>query len=166
MKLYIDALYSVVSGSHYGRPIGAIQRAALGKLMQTTGPHDFLARIHAEQVTLHGDPAMTLYPHAAPDYVVEEPQLRIQPAMVSVADAGFDVDIRVLNIGKAVPDTVGIRVWRQLPTGSRELLLQKLTSIAYQDSIRIRVPVRPLSDKGENRILVEGRPRGEGVRAL
>jgi len=161
LKLYIDALYSVVSGSHYGRPIGAIQRAALGKLMQTTGPHDFLARIHAEQVTLHGDPAMTLYPHAAPDYVVEEPQLRIQPAMVSVADAGFDVDIRVLNIGKAVPDTVGIRVWRQLPTGSRELLLQKLTTIAYQDSIRIRVPVRPLSDKGENRILVEVDPEGK-----
>lgn len=160
LRLYIDALYAALSGSHYGMPIGAIQRAALRGMVQVTGPDDYFARMHAEQVTLHGDPALRIYPHPGPDYAVEEQQLKIQPALVSVADAGFDVDLRVYNLGKALRDSVTIRVSRQLPDGSREELLRKRAWIPNTDSVRLRVPVRPLTDRGENRIIVEIDPEG------
>lgn len=160
LRLYIDALYAALSGSHYGMPIGAIQRAALRGMVQVTGSDDYFARMHAEQVTLHGDPALLVYPHQRPDYAVEEQQLRIQPALVSVADAAFDVDLRVYNLGKAVRDSVTIRVSRQLPDGSREELLRKRARVPNSDSIRLRVPVRPLTDRGENRIIVELDPEG------
>jgi len=158
LRIYIDALYGILGGSHYGRPIGAIQRAALSRMLQTTGPTDYFSRMHAEQVTLHGDPALRIYPHAGPDYAVEAQQLLIRPALVSVADAFFDVEARIINIGRAVRDSVTVRVSRQLPDGRREEVFRKRTPILLSDSIRLRVPVRPLTDRGENRIIVEVDP--------
>jgi hypothetical protein len=163
LRLYIDALYAALSGSHYGKSIGAIQRAALRGMVQVTGIEDYFARMHAEQVTLHGDPALRVYPHEGPDYAVDEQQLRIRPALVSVADAAFDVDVKVYNLGKAVRDSVTLLVSRRLPDGSREELLRKRLFIAHSDSVRLRVPVRPLTDRGENRIIVEVDPEGAVV---
>ncbi len=155
LNIYTSNLYEMLSGAGYGRPIGDLQIMALGRLLTITGANDFYGRMHAEEITLHGDPAVAMYGHDRPDYVIEEPQVRLTPAFVSVADASFDVETRIFNIGRAIDDSVEFRVQRQLPDGSTvDLYRERRPAVRYIDSIRVTVPINPLTDKGENRIIV------------
>jgi hypothetical protein len=156
LNLYITNLYKTISGPDYGRPIGQVQKTALAALLQSAGTGDLFARMHAEQITLHGDPAIRLYAHAKPDYVLEDAQVRINPSFVSVADAGFEIEVKVHNIGKAIRDSIILLVNRQLPGGAiTEILRKKIPAVAYVDSLKIHVPINPLTDKGDNRILLK-----------
>jgi hypothetical protein len=131
----------------YGLSIGEIQALAIKKLLDITGSSDFYGRIHSEEITLHGDPAVVLYAHLKPDFVVEDPQIKIIPGFVSVADANFDVEAKIFNIGKAINDSIILLVQRQLPGGT-------LVNLYRENSIKISVPINPLTDKGENKIIV------------
>ena len=155
LNLYINKFYQTAASTGYGLPIGRLQQTALEELIRTTGKDDFIGRIHAEQITLHGDPWIRLYPHDKPDYVVEDPQVRVDPTPVSVADRTFRVSIKLHNIGRAVGDSVLVTVERQLPDGRRsDLFRKRIPAIRYVDSLELDVPVNPLTDKGENRITV------------
>jgi len=155
LNLYITELYKSVASKGYGLPIGRLQQQALEALIRTAGKDDFIGRIHAEQITLHGDPMVRMYPHEKPDFVVEDPQLRIEPSPVSVADRVFRLSVRMHNIGRAVGDSVLVVVERQLPDGKKsDLFRRRIGAIRYVDSLELQVPVNPLTDKGENRITV------------
>jgi hypothetical protein len=161
LNLYINEFYRSTASRGYGLPIGRIQQQALAELIRTTGKDDFIGRIHAEQITLHGDPWIRLYPHELPDFVVEEPQVRVDPTPVSVADKSFRLAVKMHNIGRAVGDSVLVVVERQLPDGRRsDLFRKRIPAIRFVDSLDIKVPVNPLTDKGENRITVKIDPDG------
>jgi hypothetical protein len=155
LNIYTTSLYEMISGMGYGKPIGDLQILALEKLLSITGTNDFYGRMHAEEITLHGDPAVAMYGHDRPDYVVEDPQVKLTPAFVSVADASFEVEAKIYNIGRAVDDSVVLHVQRQLPGGTLvELYRQRIPAVQFVDSVRITVPINPLTDKGENKIIV------------
>ncbi|MCU0381104.1 MAG: C25 family cysteine peptidase [Chitinophagaceae bacterium] len=155
LNIYTNSLYSAISGEGYGKPIGDLQIMAIEKMLSLTGSTDFYGRMHAEEITLHGDPAVAMYGHPQPDYVVEDPQVKINPSFVSVADASFDVEARIFNIGRAVKDSIVLHVQRQLPSGAlTELFRKKIAAIRYVDSVKLTVPINPLTDKGENKIIV------------
>ena len=161
LNIYVNSLYSMISGNGYGQPIGVVQQKSLGNLLQTTGPNDHFGRMHAEQITLHGDPAVAMYAHAKPDYVIEDAYVRIDPSFVSVADARFRVQVKIHNIGRAVRDSVSILLTRRLPSGATvELLRKRIPGIRFVDSVMLDVPVNPLTDKGDNRITVQVDPDG------
>ena len=161
LNLYVNNLYRSIAQSGYGLPIGKTQQQVLEELLRTTGKDDFLGRIHAEQITLHGDPLMRLYPHDRPDFVVEEPQVKIEPSPVSVADRAYRISVKLHNIGRAVADSVLVLVERRSPDGSRsDLYRKRIRAIRYIDSLTLEVPVNPLTDKGENRITVQIDPDG------
>ena len=68
-------------------------------MVTLTGPNDYYARVHAEQMTVHGDPAIQFNEQAKPDYVIEEPQVKVNPSFISVAEETFDVNVKMVNIG-------------------------------------------------------------------
>lgn len=155
LNIFVNSLYSSIAGDSYDKPIGEVQISALSRMQTITGPSDYYGKLHAEQITLHGDPAVSMYPHQLPDYVVEDPQIKIIPSFVSVADASFDIDARVFNIGRALNDSIVLHVQRQLPDGSIvDLFNKKIAAIKYVDSLKLTVPINPLTDKGENKIIV------------
>jgi hypothetical protein len=155
LNIYTYNLYSIIASEKYSEPIGVIQSRTLEKMLSITGPNDYYGRLHAEEICLQGDPAIRLYPHAAPDYVIEDPLVKIDPPYVSVADNNFEVKVRVVNIGKAVKDSIVIDVKRQLPSGvTVPLLNKKIKGVNYSDSLVILVPINPLTDKGENKLIV------------
>jgi len=155
MNIFVNALYTSMAGTGYGRPMGEVQSAALQRLLQTVGTNDYLARMHAEQITLHGDPMVRVYAHEKPDYVVEATGLRVEPALATVADGSVNVNIRMQNIGRAVGDSIRVRVRHQRPDGSvRDILLRKIQAIRWEDSLKLQLPINPLTDKGENRVIV------------
>lgn len=155
LNIFVNSLYRSLSATGYGRPMGEVQSSALKSLLQTVGSNDYLARMHAEQITLHGDPAIRVYSHDKPDYVVEAPGLRIEPALATAADGEVKVSVRMQNIGRAVGDSIGILVKHQRPDGSVHVLAsQKIPAIRWEDSLSLSIPINPLTDKGENRVMV------------
>jgi hypothetical protein len=155
LNLYLTNLYNTISYTDYGKSIGEIQRNAMQKMVNATGPFDFYARAHAEEITLHGDPAIAINGQAKPDYVIEESSIKITPTLVTLSDIEFTVRARVVNIGKAVSDSLMVTIKHQLPDGSVDTLFHgKIAYVPFSDSISILVKIDPLRHKGANRIIV------------
>jgi hypothetical protein len=155
LNIYINSLYRMIGQEQYGKSLGIINREALKKMISLTGTDDYYARLHAEEITIHGDPALKLNFPTEPDYVIEEPQIRISPTFISIADSSFNVKAKLTNIGRAVSDSITIRVQRVFPDGSTtSILQQRISGIRYSDSININVPIVATRDKGANRIIV------------
>ena len=158
LNIFLYNLYNLIDGQDYGKSIGTLQKDALLALYNTS-PTDFFVRQHIEQITIHGDPALKLNQSALPDYDIEEPQVRINPQFVSVADASFSVNAHFYNLGKAVKDSVFIQVSRKYPDGTSVLLLRKkIKGIRYDDSVQLDVPIVATRDKGQNYITVSINP--------
>ncbi len=156
LNVYLDNLYKSIGHSDYGNTIGKTNSDALGQMIQATSPNDFYARMHAEQITVHGDPAIRINTQPKPDYVVEASQIKLNPSFISVADKSFQLKVDLYNLGKAVSDSLMVTVRRQFPNGTSEFLFnQKIAGIRAVDSLVFNVPIMVTRDKGSNKIIVE-----------
>ena len=87
--------------------------------------------------------------------MIEEPQIKVSPAFISIADSSFNLKVKLTNIGRAVSDSITIKVDRQYPDGTTQTILRdRITGIRYSDSINIEVPIVATRDKGANKIIV------------
>ena len=152
---YQYEFYKETGVTSYGSSAGVIIRNVIQNLGGANPALDFFTRMHLEEMNLHGDPALKINPHPKPDYVIEEPLIKINPSIVSVADNSFDVKINMLNIGKAINDSIRVTVKRTLPDNSVTVLYdKKILAIKYADSIPLTVQINPITDKGLNKITV------------
>ncbi len=155
LNIYLHNLYTNLSTADFGRSLGEVTRDALKGMMEMTGPNDYYARLHAEEITVHGDPAIYINEQPKPDYVVEEPQVFVNPTFISVAEENFDAKIKFTNIGKSVDDSVTVLVSRQYPDGSSEEILRKrISGVRFADSVTVTIPIVATRDKGSNKISV------------
>jgi hypothetical protein len=148
-------LYYNLSVKKYGATIGEIMNAAVEDMFSVYTEGDFYARATAEESNLNGDPAIRLNPHPKPDYVIEDPLVRVSPGFVSVADASFHLTAQSINIGRAVNKPVVMEVKRTYPAGNTQVIYRDtLPGIRYIDSIGLDITIDPTRDKGLNRITV------------
>lgn len=154
LNIYLNALYTDIAKSSYGATLGELLRDALQQVTDASGSNDFYARMHAEQTTLHGDPALLMNWQALPDYILEEPQVKISPSFISIAQDTFTVAVKMYNLGKAVKDSISIAVKRQYPSGLVETIYnRKIRGIYYSDSLNLKIPVVATRDKGQNKLI-------------
>ncbi len=156
LDTYSTGFYKSLDESGYGKSLGSNMIAAETTLKNTSGNFsDYFSRLHAEEMVLHGDPAIKINYHPKPDFVVEEPQVSVNPAILSVADASFTIKAVLYNIGKATGDSLQVSIKRRYPNGETENLFSgKIKSIPYMDSIQLTVPIVASRDKGSNSIIV------------
>jgi hypothetical protein len=155
LNLYLNNLYNVIGKVDYNKTLGEINRDALQHMVNATGPYDFYARMHAEEITLHGDPALKINAQPRPDYVMEQSSLKISPAFISIAESNFALKIRMVNLGQATADSSTIEVKRQYPNGTSEVIYRaRVRGLKYADSLTLDVPVVSNRDKGLNKITV------------
>ena len=154
LNVLLNGLYNRIGRIDYGKQIGIIQSDA-GQDLINVAPGDYLARCHAEEMTLHGDPGLKINGQSLPDYDIELSQVKISPAFISVADNNFIINARFVNLGKAVSDSITILITRKYPDGSSSTLLKKrIPGIRYADSVQLSVPIIATRDKGQNFITV------------
>jgi hypothetical protein len=154
LNILLYNLCNAINKSDYGKSLGIIQKDALQQLVNSA-PGDYYARLHAEEMTTHGDPALVLNQENKPDYDIEASQVRINPSFIAVSNSSFSVNARFYNLGKAVPDSITILIQRQYPDGSTGVLLKKkIKGIVYADSVQLQVPIIATRDKGQNKIIV------------
>jgi hypothetical protein len=152
-NIYLNALYTLMDGQDYGKPLGQLQKDALQALINST-PGDFFGRSHAEQLDINGDPYLKLN-QGQTDYDVESSTVLINPGFISASNTSFSLNAKFYNLGKAVSDSVGVLITRTYPNNtSSTLLSKKLPAIFYSDSIQLTVPIIPTRDIGANKITV------------
>lgn len=161
LGLYTTGLYQSMAYKSYDQPIGKNIQDAIRNMYQTWGFNDFSARIHSEQQTLHGDPAIGINSYPKPDYSVEASNVLINPSFLSIAETNFRVKIYHYNLGKAINDSITVEVKRQYPAsaqypaGFTEIVYRKKIKAPLSiDSIQLTLPILPERDKGINKILL------------
>ena len=155
LDIYNTKTYTNESRTMYGRTYGEILKQTIADVFVHTTQFDFYARMHTEQNTLHGDPAIRPNTHLKPDYVIEDPMVKASPSFISVADTVFKVDARYLNQGRAVNKNISIKVERKLPGGSFFTVLKDtIPGVRYADSVSITLHINPTTDQGLNQIRV------------
>jgi hypothetical protein len=155
LNFYNTRLYNAVSADLYNNTIGNQLKKTIQDLGSNPQSLDFYTRIHLEELNLHGDPAIKINAPALPDFVIEDQLLKVSPTIISVADNSFTLNVKMVNIGKAVNDSIRVSVIRKLPNDSSISLYDKvIPAIKYADSLSFTIPVNPTSDKGLNKIIV------------
>lgn len=156
LDIYNTKTYTNESRTLYGRTYGEILKQAVADVFTQTSQLDFYARMHTEQNTFHGDPAIRPNTHLKPDYVIEDPMVKISPSFITIADLKFKVDARYMNIGRATNKPIAVKVERTFPGNNTPVVVFKDTipGIRFQDSLSIFIDIDPLTDKGLNKITV------------
>lgn len=155
LDYYNTRLYRNFSRNNYGGYIGDDIKAVIEELGGANPFLNFPTKIHLEEINLHGDPAIRINSSEKPDFAIEEPLVKINPSIISVADLNFDLKIKMVNLGKAVNDSMWVSVKRKLPNDSIKVLYnKKIEAIKNADSINLVVAITPLTDKGLNQIIV------------
>jgi flagellar hook assembly protein FlgD len=152
---YTNNFYNKISRENYTSPIGVMQTNVLRDIANPTGTIDFFNQITVEQLLLNGDPAVTLYPHPVPDYVVEDPLVRVSPINLNVTYSNFNLDIKYQNIGRVSRDSLRVKVIRQKADGSETIVYNEMRkAVNHSDSVQLTLPIDPLKDRGQNKIIV------------
>lgn len=156
LNIFINSFYTMISKDDYGASLGQINKDASQRLLNIAGASDYHARLHAEEMTLHGDPAIKLNFQSKPDYAVEEPQVIINPQFVSIAETNFTASIHIYNLGKAVKDSIVVEVKQQYPDNSTAVLVRKkIAGVSFLDSLVLKIPIVATRDKGLNRLIIK-----------
>ena len=155
LNLYLTYLYGSIGGQGYDSTLGKIMQIGFQNMINGTGAYDFYSRMHAEEMTLHGDPALYINAQKKPDYIIEEPLIKLNPSFISLAEDSFTVKVKVENLGKAVSDSIVLDIKQQYPNGTTGTLYhQKIPGIRFADSLELNVPIVATRDKGQNKIIV------------
>lgn len=155
LSVYTDGFYHSLGKDQYGKGFGDVHRAALATFNNKLSATDFLGRTHLEQLVLHADPAVATGSYIQPDYVIEDPMVKISPNPVSVLDKEFKLQIKYANLGKATMDSIRVLVQRRLQDGSiKDLFNRKVLAPKFEDSIILLIPINPILEKGQNQVLI------------
>ena len=152
--------YNAQFVNNYGRAMyGNTVGNQIKKVLQTLGSNpaalDFYTRIHLEEINLHGDPAIRVNSFPKPDYAIEEASVKISPSIITVAETSFNVNVKIINLGRAISDSIRITIKRRLANDSVQTIYNQLwPATLYSDSLSIDIPINPLTDKGQNKITV------------
>ncbi|MBC7587113.1 MAG: hypothetical protein H7178_02045, partial [Chitinophagaceae bacterium] len=145
---------SLTSATGYNASIGKNMQDAILAL-NFTAYSDFIARMHAEQFLLHGDPALKVYASAEPDFTVEQQTVSINPSIISVSDSKFTLKANFYNIGKALPDSVSILIKWKHGNGTMDTIVnKKIKPLMFMDSLVQDLTILPTRDGGNNTITV------------
>ncbi|HSN59955.1 MAG TPA: C25 family cysteine peptidase, partial [Ferruginibacter sp.] len=155
LNFYNTNFYTQFSKNLYGNSVGNQVKQVIQELGGMNPSLDYYTRIHLEEISLQGDPSIRINTFTKPDYVIEEPLVKINPNIISVADVNFSLKVGMQNIGKATGDSIWVSIKRKLPNDTiRVLFNQLIPAIRFEDSVVLTVPINPVTDKGLNQIMV------------
>lgn len=162
LDIYNTRFYTDISKLYYGMDLGGLMVNTIKKVFQIVPETDILQRTQCEEYTLHGDPAITFYSFAKPDYAIEDRFLKISPNFISVAENEFTVDYKIFNLGRAVRNNLVVELKRTYPDQSTEIISRDtLQKLFYADSLHFTIPINPIRDKGANKITVTIDPENQ-----
>ncbi len=155
LELYEYGLYvyQYLNRNGYTTPWGKALQYAQDSMAVNFAGED-LAELVSDEMTLHGDPALTLNQYKKPDYEIDQNSLYFDPPVVNANVDTFEAKVIVANLGKAIKDSIQIRVTRTYPTPSRPLpdttvvYTWKVKAPYYMDTFSVKIATFPTLTTG------------------
>lgn len=150
---YAEIFYRNLGTDMYGSTVGQI---TVETTKEYTNTSSFTAQQLAQVYTLHGDPALRIYPFDSPDYVTDEENSHVVPNLIDITEDSITLELTVTNIGKNVSGMLDIQLEHKLPNGNIEMLQTlQISAPAYDTSMVLILPISDVANaKGKNYIQV------------
>lgn len=130
---FTRGFYRAISGSHYGRTIGEVVKEAC-RLNSLAG--DQLTPIVGLEMCLHADPALVISVGDQPDYQLKNNQISFD--LKKYTDS-IGVIIAIKNPGKAIHDSLSVRIIRYFPNNDSLSIQKKMRAPMYKDTLRLNL---------------------------
>lgn len=150
LRLYTQTFYeeAFTVKENLNLPIGEVMQKMLRTYMGRNGVQNEIARAAAQQIILHGDPAVALIPINKPDYMINNSRVSLVPAQnetfVNANSDNFRIKIAARNLG--IMDfqnrRINVRVKRTFPDGTTDFYaIKDYPSIASEDTLYYDISV-------------------------
>lgn len=150
LDFYTTGLYEGIGDTLYGESIGEIMRFATNRA-QTISPSLAPLKYTVLEMTLQGDPAIVINSFKKPDYTITTPDIYFdaesQPDSITVY-------VVMTNIGKAIEDTMIVKMVRTFPNGDTDTIYTQVMCPKYKDTLSIVVPTEIQRAVGVNKFTV------------
>lgn len=156
LALLANYIYTNTGEDMYGSSVGKILRKSIES--NYVADNDAFMSLN-QQFTYHGDPAISLFSHQGPDYLVDYKSVKVEPGVISSSLENFKFSFDVINIGSSVKDSLIIRVLRKLPGGKVDTLEQKFLSPKAIENYNFTINTKGSDGVGENCISVYLNPK-------
>jgi hypothetical protein len=160
LNQYTTAMYNNIGKIQYGKGIGKIMQGAIRKVQKPDNillDDDVYVQDVCMMMTLHCDPAIVLNAHKKPDYTlygpngINQPMVSINPTEVTSELSTFNIKIEIANIGKAIGDSIQIRIRRSFPTNAPDTVYyKKIGGVKYKSFLQFTLPVDLINGIGTN----------------
>lgn len=156
LGIWGNSFYNSLANTDYGKTVGEVVKSTASNVFAFTTQQDFYSRANVEELNLLGDPAVYVYPHAKPDYVIESSMVKTE-SFVSVIRKFFTANIKVRNIGMSVNRKMVLEVRHLSPDQKTKLVYRDTlpNGINYESSFEINIPVDEFTDKGANKLIIK-----------
>ncbi len=141
-------IYELTGGELYGEGVGKIVQKAIKFEGETHS--DIGAVTLNQQFTFHGDPAISLYRHQGPDFVIDSKTLRKDSKLINSTDKSFNINFDVVNLGIATEDSLQIKLVRELPDKSEEITFHTFAPVKSRGKVSFKIETLGLDGVGEN----------------
>ncbi len=148
LNIYSTDIYKSVGQVLYGKPIGDCIKWTVHDA-ELTSPNDLLLKTTLMEMTLEGDPAVVINSFPKPDYEITNADVwfdqTTQPDSITVF-------AKITNLGKAINDSMIVRLLRTFPSGGHDTLFQKILTPKFRDTIQFSLPIDFQNGIGLNKI--------------
>lgn len=153
LHTFSKLLYSNFCGKDYGNSLGIAMQHALSQLGSIVNPNIFLQAV-LQQNSLHGDPAVHLNGHSAPDYAVEAEQVTTIPEQITLESDSFAISINLFNLGEALDTSISLEIQRTFPNGDIDLKRVVIPAPYKHQTYNVSFPTDRLRSVGVNQFLI------------
>lgn len=140
LNKYTSSFYTNLSNSQYAKSLGALVQKTVQDIETCCGviPIDMMV---AQEMTLHGDPAIPLNQYDEPDYAMEAQNVIFNPGNISTSLDSFEMQLIVYNLGKAINDSIDIEISRIFPNGNQDVEVKRFAAPYHKDTFSFTFPV-------------------------
>jgi flagellar hook assembly protein FlgD len=152
-RQYLPAIYNSIAKVNYGNTIGDHHHYAYDS-MRTSDQSD-RTYYQIESMLLQGDPAIPVFGLPKPDYHISSNRLSTIPSNVTNTMDSFAVRITAYNLGRALNDTVNVKVEHINPAGTVSVVGNlKMVNLYNTDTGTLNIGVDKVTDVGLNKYRV------------
>ena len=138
---YCRNFYSVLTVDRYGKTYGEICQRTTEDILNANGPNLLNQYISTSlEYIYQGDPSIRPNFYDKPDYIIEAKNVSFNPSIINTASDSFELKINVVNLGKAIQDSILVSLTRTIDN-NQFYYARKMRAPLFLDSTIIKIPV-------------------------
>lgn len=173
LSVYGTEFYKQIGQDLYGKSIGeAVKAANIAMIEEYNSSKNEAIAHQALSTSYNGDPAIRLLSAEFPDFTPDAGTASTQPSLLYADKGQFDFEIDLVNLGKAISDSIQVEISNEDPAGHLTRVFDgKVSSPTLRSRYSFRIPISPGSQPGfyklhlkvdsDNKVNEQPRPEAE-----